>query len=320
MKRVSIIIPMFNEARHIERTLTAVRRAAERAEVEYELIVLDNGSSDDGPERARQQGAQLLSYPGLTIGALRNRGVEQATGDILAFIDADIEMPETWLSTCREWFEQHQAGLIALSLQVPDHAPWYARAWQERNRPTHVAQRRVDWIPTTNICLPRDWFEKVGRFDEKLRTGEDKEFGLRLKAAGAQQYCLTLPVAVNWGYEGSWQEWVGKELWRQSSNVQLLRQDHQLRILRFPLLSAVCWVLTVYGVASLLTGALLAALLTLGISLALALLLSLRQTRHHRRLQLTLRLWPLHWLRLHLAAIALAMGLIRYQARRPARA
>ena len=94
MNSISIVIPMFNEARHIGRTLLAAQKAAHAADLQCELIVVDNGSTDRGPQIARQFGAQVLVMPGLAIGALRNRGAAVASGHWLAFIDADIEMPE----------------------------------------------------------------------------------------------------------------------------------------------------------------------------------------------------------------------------------
>ena len=54
MSRVSIIIPMYNEARHIGRTLLAALEAARQARLDCELIVVDNGSDDHGPRIARQ--------------------------------------------------------------------------------------------------------------------------------------------------------------------------------------------------------------------------------------------------------------------------
>ena len=54
MQRISVIVPMYNEARHITRTLDSVILAARVAAIDYELIVVDNGSSDDGPQIARR--------------------------------------------------------------------------------------------------------------------------------------------------------------------------------------------------------------------------------------------------------------------------
>ncbi len=94
---ISVVIPMFNEARHITRTLQAVRAAAERAGCEWEVIVVDNGSSDDGPRIARELGARVLDCPRLSIAALRNRGAAASRHAWLAFLDADMQVPESWL-------------------------------------------------------------------------------------------------------------------------------------------------------------------------------------------------------------------------------
>ena len=119
MSRVSIVIPMYNEARHIARTLLAAQHAADAAGMECELIVVDNGSSDQGPQIARQFGAQVLVVPGVLIGALRNRGAEIATGEWLAFIDADIEMPEDWLTHLLKLEDAGVADVFGLDLHTP---------------------------------------------------------------------------------------------------------------------------------------------------------------------------------------------------------
>ncbi len=132
MSRISLVIPMYNEARHIGRTLLAAQRAANAAGLECELIVADNGSKDQGPHIARQMGAQVLVLPGLLIGALRNRGAAVATGEWLAFIDADIEMPEDWLTLLLSIQPAVQVDVLGLDLHTPAEAPWYANAWQRR--------------------------------------------------------------------------------------------------------------------------------------------------------------------------------------------
>ncbi|CDF84094.1 hypothetical protein PKB_2747 [Pseudomonas knackmussii B13] len=141
MKRISIVIPMYNEARHIGHTLDCARRAAERAGLECELLVVDNGSDDDGPRIASEHGAQVLRHPGLAIGALRNRGAQAASGDCLAFIDADIEVPGDWLKRWRQVHEDRRADVLALDCDTPAQAPWFARAWQRRRRPPRQPAR-----------------------------------------------------------------------------------------------------------------------------------------------------------------------------------
>jgi glycosyltransferase involved in cell wall biosynthesis len=321
MSRISIVIPMFNEARHIGRTLLAAQKAAFAANVECELIVVDNGSSDEGPHIARQFGAQVLELPGLLIGALRNRGTAIASGEWLAFIDADIEMPEDWLKPLFDIEASGQADVFALDLHTPAEAPWYATAWQKRTlRVSSQTSHAVDWLPSANLLMRRRWFDKVGGFNESLRTGEDKEFTLRLHEQGARLLSINNSVALHWGYEMNWREWMGKEMWRQGSHLQLLRtHGFSLRLLRFPMLSLFVWLLDFLAISALLDGFPHHAAIMVAITSVPGLVLSLRQSAKHHDIGLTLQLWGLHWVRLHLAGAAFILSLCHWNARRPAR-
>lgn len=320
MKRISIVIPTLDEAAHLGRTLEAARRAAEHAGLEHELIVPDNGSRDGSQALARRLGARVLDCPGVSIGALRNRGAEAASGDCLAFLDADMEVPQDWLTTWRAVRSEDRADVLGLVHQAPPQAPWYARAWLQRLAAERDRPALLDWLPTANLCLERIWFERFGGFDESLRSGEDKDFGLRLGEAGARLLSLPRPTVLNWGFEGSWSEWLGKELWRQNSQTRLLRKGRtNLRLLRFPLLAAGHWTLDALALLCLLLGQPLAALGTFALGWLPAGLLSLRHSYTRRRPLLAARLALLHWLRLHVAGVALLMDLTNLTARRPSR-
>ncbi|AXO88303.1 glycosyltransferase [Pseudomonas parafulva] len=320
MSVVSIVIPMFDEARHIGRTLDAARQAARFAGLECELIVVDNGSRDNGPAIARRHGAQVLSLPGVSIGALRNRGAEISRGEWLAFVDADIEVPANWLALLMDLQQQERGDVFALDCDTPGQAPWFAHAWQRRTlRGGQPVQSRT-WLPTPNLLMRRAWFVQVGGFDEALRTGEDKDFTLRLHEAGARLRLVCQPAVLHWGFEGSWGEWLGKELWRQGSHLQLLRSHGaSLRLLRFPLLSLGVWLIDALALSALLCGfAGLALGLLLGGALP-AVALAVRQSLRQRDALFTLQLFILHWLRLHIAGAAFVLSLLNRSARRPAR-
>lgn len=320
MTLVSVVIPMFNEARHIARTLASVRRAAAWANLDCELIVVDNGSNDAGPLIARQHGAQLLRLPGLTIGALRNRGAAASRGEWLAFLDADIEVPQQWLAHLLILHHEQRADVFALDCDTPAMAPWYARAWQRRTLRTGAVQHPAQWLPTPNLLMQRGWFERVEGFNEQLTTGEDKDLTWRLTQAGARLLAVREPVVLHWGFEGRWAEWLGKELWRQGSHLQLLRSHgRSLRMLRFPLLSLGAWALDGSALLALAMGQFSLALVLLLAGAVPALVLSARQSLRHRDPFFTLQLWGLHWIRLHLAGAALVLSLLNRTSRRPAR-
>ncbi|MBA1200267.1 glycosyltransferase [Pseudomonas capeferrum] len=320
MSLISIVIPMFNEARHIARTLEAARLAADEAGLACELVVVDNGSSDAGPIIAREQGARVLSQPGLAIGALRNYGARNCKGDWLAFLDADIEVPSNWLRLLVDLQRRGEGDVFALDCDTPQQAPWFAYAWQRRTLRAGQTVQDSSWLPTPNLLMRRQWFDKVGGFDERLRTGEDKDFTLRLHQAGARLRVLRQPVVLHWGFEGSWAEWLGKEMWRQGSHLQLLRSNGlSLRLLRFPLLSLAIWLFDAVALSLLLSGNGEAALYLLLAGALPALALSLRQSLKHRDALFALQLWGLHGVRLHLAGAAFVLSLFNRTARRPAR-
>jgi len=94
--KVSVIIPLCNKSATIERTLASIRA---QTFTDYEVIVIDDGSTDDGPEKVqRRTEIRLLSQPNAGPGAARNRGIREAQGELLAFLDADDEWLPDYLN------------------------------------------------------------------------------------------------------------------------------------------------------------------------------------------------------------------------------
>jgi hypothetical protein len=113
---------------------------------------------------------------------------------------------------------------------------------------------------------------------------------------------------------------MGKEMWRQGSHLQLLRtHGFSLRLLRFPLLSIAVWILDFLAISALLDGFPHHAAFMVALTLLPGLVLSVRQSIKHHDIGLTVQLWGLHWVRLHLAGAAFILSLCHWNARRPAR-
>ena len=87
--RITIIIPTYNEERNIVRTLDALKEHVPY-ECEYEVIIVDHGSTDLTSDLAEKNGAKVCLHPEGTICGLRNYGVNKSSGDILVFLDADF--------------------------------------------------------------------------------------------------------------------------------------------------------------------------------------------------------------------------------------
>jgi Glycosyltransferases involved in cell wall biogenesis len=117
---VSVIIPAHNEADRIAPTIAALKRAAERSGWAWELIVVDDASDDDTATVAAQAGATKvfrLSRPSSLVprpfgkGAALRRGIAEAKGDIVLFVDADIGDDAEKFWTLVEWVRRGDADM-----------------------------------------------------------------------------------------------------------------------------------------------------------------------------------------------------------------
>jgi GT2 family glycosyltransferase len=198
--RVSVVIPAFNHARWVA---DAVRSVAAQQFRDLEIIVVDDGSTDDTARALGECGVPLryLHQDNRGPSSARNAGVQVARGRLIAFLDAD----DLWLPD-------------KLALQVPvidaraEAAVVYADAvfWDESTRRpqgTHAGRHRhpsgrilgallVDNpIPSPTPLVRRTALVQAGGFDETLRACEDWDLWIRL-ARKAEIHCLERPLAV----------------------------------------------------------------------------------------------------------------------------
>jgi glycosyltransferase involved in cell wall biosynthesis len=193
LPRVSVIIPVFNDAARLRRCLEALERQTYPRPC-YEIIVVDNGSDDDVQAALAQARTVVFGSerrPGSY--AARNTGIGLATGDVLAFTDSDC-LPQP------EWLERGVARLCALP-QPGLVAGRITLFFQEPERPTAVElfesltgfpqQKYIDkyhYGATANVFTWRSVVEQVGPFDAALTSGGDREWGQRVHRAGLPLY------------------------------------------------------------------------------------------------------------------------------------
>ncbi len=93
----SVVIPAWNEERHIGQTLSSVARAREASKHKVEVVIVDNGSGDDTVGIAEHAGARVVSEPQKGVSHARQRGLEEAEAPVLIGTDCDTEVPEQWV-------------------------------------------------------------------------------------------------------------------------------------------------------------------------------------------------------------------------------
>src|SRR3989304_3213353 len=166
---VSFIVPALNEDRRIGRCRRSIQSLDLPPGVDgTEIIVVDNRSADRTAEISRTHGAIVEQVAPGHPSRARNAGARRATGEWLAFVDADCELPRNWLATCgMHLLGDEQVVAAAGTMRGPDAAaPWVERAWHEIAHQAGAAQTTsARWLPTFNLLVRRSAFEVGEGFD-----------------------------------------------------------------------------------------------------------------------------------------------------------
>lgn len=176
---ISFIVPAHNEEAWVGRCVVAIRNGAESQP--YEIIVVDDASSDATASIARQQGAQVIRVEYRQIAATRNAGARQALGDILFFVDADTL---TNAPAIQSALRAIRAGAIGGGCvpRFEGWLPWWFRLIEPLIGP---AVRLARFLPSgTFLFCTRSAFQTVGGFDEKYYAAEEVVFVAALKRQG----------------------------------------------------------------------------------------------------------------------------------------
>jgi len=184
--QLSIVIPAFNEARLIERTLQSVAAAIaanQRPGFTSEIIVVDNNSTDNTAELARQAGARVVFEPINQIGRARNAGAAQANGDWLLFLDADSLLSPGLLADILQMIQSGAYVGCGSTLRM-DGLPWWAHLTLQFWTSVSVVCR---WAAGALIVCRRDAFQDVGGFDQTLYALDEITLSKHLKQWGRQR-------------------------------------------------------------------------------------------------------------------------------------
>lgn len=170
----SVIIPAFNAASTLGKALTSL---AAQTVAPLEVIVVDDGSTDETASIAIRGGAKVLPNPGRKgAGAARNAGAAAARGEILVFTDADCILPPTWIARIAETLQDQAIGAVGGGYawaEDPGFIESFAFLELQRRR-AHFPEF-VQTAVTNNFAVRREVFERAGGFPECFAgaTNED---------------------------------------------------------------------------------------------------------------------------------------------------
>jgi glycosyltransferase involved in cell wall biosynthesis len=160
---VSIVIPALNEEQYLPGLLESIERQFAGRSTDYEVLVADNGSVDRTRLIAEEQGAKVVFCDGLTVGAARNRATEEADGEVLVFLDADMQLLEGWWPALqRLLYELHTDSrrVVGGSVAAPPNAGWIGRAWFP---PRRSDSKSVRYVGSGHMITSKKLFDELGR-------------------------------------------------------------------------------------------------------------------------------------------------------------
>lgn len=204
-ENITVVIPLFNKAPHIRRAVESVLNQSFR---EFEIVVVDDGSTDGGGEIVRAMNdarIRLVQQPNRGVSAARNRGIREARNELIAFLDADDSYYPDFLAVILDLAARHEtAGAYGTSFEIvaENKQKTISRASSLNKAGTRdvliqdffrdALSGWVIWSSAT--AVPKKTFDEVGLFLEGVRLGEDWEMWMRIGAK--------FPIAVS-SYIGS---------------------------------------------------------------------------------------------------------------------
>lgn len=192
--RFTVVIPAYNESGYLAATLASLAR--QDFPSGYEVLVVDNASTDGTGDLAERHGARVVRQPQPGVCAARQRGTEEARGEIVVSTDADTVHPQDWLTRLDRAFRSRpDAVAVAGPCRYLD-PPWWAAVFPPLYFATvalvHARLGRILYVTATNLAFVRSEFPG---YDTTLHQGGDEvDFLRRLQARGTVVWDRHNPV------------------------------------------------------------------------------------------------------------------------------
>jgi len=190
---ISFVVPVYNDPEGLRDTLESL--VSQNTDIDYEILPVDNNSTDCTGEVIKEFEE---SYPELIRAfeekkvqssyAARNKGVENAKGDIICFLDADMWVKTDYLNKISSYFKENsEVDYIGCEVKIVNKSDSLIGRFDELNGfPVKNYLEEENFAPTCCLTVRKNVFDEIGLFDNRLISGGDKEFGSRVANSNHQ--------------------------------------------------------------------------------------------------------------------------------------
>lgn len=272
----SVIIPCHNEGSHLKQCLYSLKKQ-DYPKSQFEIIIVDNGSTDLSPQIAQQYGDHVLYLPDVKVGAVRNAGADIASGKHLVFIDADCTLDAQWLNRANVLVSKSPNVVFGGGILLPENANWIERHWLLEGPEGNTLPSELIGC---SIIIKSKIFKSIQGFDINKSSGEDTDISNRLREKGVTINLTRKLNVTHLGNAKTIKDYMKRQSWHAKSyNIKAKNR------LKDPVYALVIMhiLLTISTLAFLTVGLWSLAFFSLSITLTLPLILTIKRFYRAKR-------------------------------------
>ncbi len=195
---ISIVVPAYNNQKAIEPCLDALLRQTAPRDT-FEIIVVDDGSTDDTARVAEAHGVSVIRQPNRGPGAARNTGAQHAAGETIIFVDADSEPDERFVEKLAAPFCDPEIAGASGEKKTRQTNLWarFVQAEYDFKYERIAAHPTIDFVDSSTAAYRRKVFLGNGGFDTMMMEAEDTELSFRLSERGYKMVLVRDAIAYH---------------------------------------------------------------------------------------------------------------------------